>query len=83
MELKRFTANQAREEYHGEDSAFIRVMNAIYSSIQRKSHNRGRSVVGPCETYKPLFVKRLIKAFEEDGYVVEYDYMCSRMIISW
>lgn len=83
MELKRFTADQAREEYHGEDSFFIRVMNTIYDSIRRKSRNRGRSVVVPCETYKPLFVKRLIRAFEEDGYVVEYDYMCSRMIINW
>lgn len=83
MELKRFTADQAREEYHGEDSFFIRVMNTIYDSIQRKSRNRGRCVVVPCETYKPLFVKRLIRAFEEDGYVVEYDYMCSRMIINW
>ena len=83
MELKRFTADQAREEYHGEDSFFIRVMNTIYDSIRRKSRNRGRCVVVPCETYKPLFVKRLIRAFEEDGYVVEYDYMCSRMIINW
>ena len=83
MELKRFTADQAREEYHGEDSFFIRVMNTVYDSIRRKSRNRGRSVVVPCETYKPLFVKRLIKAFKEDGYVVEYDYVCSRMIISW
>lgn len=83
MELKRFTADQAREEYHGEDSFFIRVMNTIYDSIRRKSRNRGRCVVVPCETYKPLFVKRLIRAFEEDGYVVEYDYMCSRMVINW
>lgn len=83
MELKRFTADQAREEYHGEDSFFIRVMNTVYDSIRRKSRNRGRCVVVPCETYKPLFVKRLIKAFKEDGYVVEYDYVCSRMIINW
>ena len=83
MELKRFIADQAREEYHGEDSFFIRVMNTVYDSIRRKSRNRGRCVVVPCETYRPLFVKRLIRAFEEDGYVVEYDYMCSRMIINW
>ena len=83
MELKRFTADQAREEYHGEDSFFIRVMNIVYDSIRRKSRNRGRNVVVPCETYKPLFVKRLIKAFEEGGYVVEYDYLNSRMIINW
>lgn len=83
MELKRFTADQARKEYHGEDSLFIRVMNAIYDSIRRKSRNRGRSIVVPCEIYKPLFVKRLIRAFKEDGYVVEYDYLNSRMTINW
>ena len=83
MELKRFTADQAREEYHGEDSFFIRVMNTIYDSIRRKSRNRGLGVAIPCETYKPLFVKRLINAFKEDGYVVEYDYLNSRMIINW
>lgn len=83
MELKRFTADQAREEYHGEDSFFIRVMNTIYDSIRRKSRNRGRCVVVPCETYKAQFVKRLISAFKEDGYVVEYDYLNSRMTINW
>ena len=61
MELKRFTADQAREEYHGEDSFFIRVMNTVYDSIRRKSRNRGRCVVVPCETYKAQFVKRLIR----------------------
>ena len=83
MKLKRFTADQAREQVGGEDSLFIRVMNTIYESIRRKSQNRGHCVVVPCEKFNAFFTKRVIDALKEDGYKVEYDYVCERMEVRW
>ena len=83
MELKRFTADQARELVNGEDSLFVRVMNTTYEAIRRKSQNRGRCVVVPCDRFNAFFTKRTMDALKEDGYKIEYDYLNARMEIRW
>lgn len=83
-ELKRFTAEQARELKRSsiENSIYARVMNNIYNNIKQvcKSYNNHAVNLGQ---YNATLVEKVIKTLLEDGYKVEFDYMSGIMTVRW
>ena len=82
--LKRFTAEQAREfkRSSAERTIYERVMNNIYYNIKQvcKSHNN-HSV--NLRDYSATFVEKVIKTLLDDGYKVEFDYVTGVIRIMW
>lgn len=82
--LKRFTADQARElkRSNAERTIYERVMNDIYCRIKQvcKSYNN-------CDVnlsqYNATLVEKVIKTLLDDGYKVEFDYMTGVVRVMW
>lgn len=83
-ELKRFTAEQARELKRSsiENSIYERMMNNIYTIIKQicRNHNSHSVNLSQCNS---SLTEKVIKTLLEDGYKVEFDYMSGIMTVKW
>lgn len=83
-ELRRFTAEQARELKRSsvERTIYERVMNNIYNNIKQvcKSYNNHAVNLGQ---YNATLVEKVIKTLLDDGYKVEFDYTTGAVHIMW
>lgn len=82
--LKRFTAEQARELKRAstERTVYERVMNGIYTSIKQTCRTYSSHTVN-LQDYNGSLVERIIKTLLDDGYKVEFDYMNGIMTVKW
>ena len=82
--LKRFTADQAREFKHScaEHTIYERVMNNIYNNIKQVCKSYNNHAVNLSQ-YSATLVERVIKTLLDDGYKVEFDYMTGVIRIMW
>ena len=83
-ELKRFTAEQARELkcYSIESTIYKRVMNNIYTNIKQICRNHNSHSVN-LNQYNGSLIEKVIKTLRDDGYKVEFDYMSGIVTIKW
>ena len=82
--LKRFTADQARElkRSSAERTIYERVMNGIYTSIRQTCRTYSSHTVNLSQ-YNATLVEKVIKTLLDDGYKVEFDYMTGVVIVKW
>lgn len=82
--LKRFTAEQARElkRSSAERTIYERVMNSIYNSIKQYCRTNSSYSVNLSQ-YSSTFVEKVIKTLLDDGYKVEFDYMTGVVTVKW
>ena len=82
--LKRFTANQAREfkRSNTERTVYERVMNNIYNNIKQVCKSYNNYAVNLSQ-YSATLEERVIKTLLDDGYKVEFDYMTGVIRIMW
>ena len=82
--LKRFTADQARElkRSSAERTIYERVMNGIYTNIRQTCRTYSSHTVN-LRDYSGTFVEKVIKTLLDDGYKVEFDYMTGIITVKW
>jgi hypothetical protein len=82
--LKRFTADQARELKRScaERTIYERVMNDIYCRIKQACKFYNNCDVN-LSLYSTTLVEKVIKTLLDDGYTVEFDYMSGIMTVRW
>jgi hypothetical protein len=82
--LKRFTADQARELKRScaEHTIYERVMNNIYNNIKQVCKSYNNHAVN-LRDYSATLVERVIKTLLDDGYKVEFDYTTGVVRIMW
>ena len=82
--LKRFTADQARElkRSSAERTIYERVMNNIYTTIKQVCRTSS-SCSTNLSQYSATLVEKVIKTLLDDGYKVEFDYMTGIVRIMW
>lgn len=82
--LKRFTANQAREfkRADAERTVYERVMNGIYTGIRQTCRTYSCHTVN-LRDYSSALVEKVIKTLLDDGYKVEFDYMTGVVTVKW
>ena len=82
--LKRFTADQAREFKRScaEHTIYERVMNGIYTNIRQTCRTYSSHTVNLSQ-YSATLVEKIIKTLLDDGYKVEFDYMTGVVRIMW
>ena len=82
--LKRFTADQAREfkRSSAEHTIYERVMNGIYTNIRQTCRTYSSHTVN-LRDYSGTLVEKVIKTLLDDGYKVEFDYMTGIMTVKW
>ena len=82
--LKRFTADQAREFKRScaEHTIYERVMNGIYTNVKQVCRTSS-SCSTNLSQYSATLVEKVIKTLLDDGYKVEFDYMTGVIRIMW
>lgn len=82
--LKRFTAEQAREFKRScvERTIYERVMNGIYTNIKQSCRT-----CSSCSTnlsgYNATLTEKVIQTLLDDGYIVDFDYMSGIVAVNW
>lgn len=82
--LKRFTAEQARELKRScaEHTIYERVMNNIYVGIKQVCRSHSSYTIN-LRDYSATLVEKVIKTLLDDGYKVEFDYMTGVVTVKW
>lgn len=82
--LKRFTANQAREfkRFDAERAIYEHVMNNIYTNIKRICKTCSFCTVN-LRDYSSTLVEKVIKTLLDDGYKVEFEYTTGVVTVKW
>lgn len=83
MELKRFTADEARALNHNtSDNLYIRIMNTAYESIRRSASSTNCYMLDGSR-FSATLTNRILETFREDGYKTRYDYDTGKISVFW